>query len=1141
MDGSDRQAVTDMRSSILVTRGLRHHRRMHVAVALGVVVASATLTGALLVGDSMRGSLRTQALARLGRVEYALLAPRFFRAELAGAASTHSSSAAILLQGGIRHADSGARSNHAALIGVDEESWSTFGMEAPPSVFAGRVVALNETLSREVGAKVGDDLMINFANPSAISMETLLGRRDESALVLRVTVAAIIPDDAGGDFSLQSAQAAPRNAFLPLRTLQRALDNKGRVNALLFSSPDSPTIVSLDQWALSVTAAVILDDFGLRLRGDAERGYISLESDAMLLAPPVESAAREVAKELPIETSPVLTYLATGISMTGDDSRTVPYSVVAAIDPQSPAFHALRSPDGSEIPALQPGDILVNSWTAEQLGVKPGDRITLTYLMTGPSGRLDTRTTDFTLRGIVTMNDSAADPGFAPDYPGITDAKSLGDWNPPFPLDLNRIRAVDDVYWEKYRTAPKAFVALEEGQQLWVDQPERFGRLTAVRFHVAAGSDPFQLAAQLERSLRGHLKPDQFGLQFRAVRDDAIRAARGGTDFGMLFTGFSFFLIAAAAMLTALLFRLGVERRASEIGLLIAAGYRPRTVSRLLLTEGIMVSAVGVVVGLVAACAYAWLMLAGLRSWWSAAANAPFLHLHVRSATLAVGGITTFAIAGASLIWSVRGLTRRPPHRLLAGDASEEMEGRSSRGRMANTLALSSGVVAAALLIHAAWSPSAASPLLFFGVGAAALTAGLAYAYRRLITFHPTTIARSGLGAWTKLGLRNAPRHPGRSLLTLALTACAVFLIVSVGAFRIEPSSDPSDRMSGYGGFAQLAETAVSLPYDLNTAIGREALGLTAEVGAVLADVHIDAFRLRGGDETSCLSLYAPQEPRFLGAGDNFIQRGGFRFADSVATTDEQRANPWQLLNEPLADGAVPVIGDEAAVRWQLKRGLGQELIIRDQRGVEVPLRFVALLSGSVLQSEIIMSESSFTRLFPAISGHGFFLISTPPQRLTAVEQSLEIALERYSFDVSRTTERLASYVAVQNTYLGTFQTLGGLGLILGSAGLGVVMLRNVAERRGELALLRALGYTKRALGWMVISENALLSVGGLAAGVIPALVAIAPQLLDRPQAIPWLTLGTTLLGVLIIGLASGLAALRATLRAPLLGALRQE
>ncbi len=62
---------------------LRLHWRTHVAVILCTFAGSAALTGALLVGDSMRGRLREMALQRLGPIDHAMTASGFFREELA--------------------------------------------------------------------------------------------------------------------------------------------------------------------------------------------------------------------------------------------------------------------------------------------------------------------------------------------------------------------------------------------------------------------------------------------------------------------------------------------------------------------------------------------------------------------------------------------------------------------------------------------------------------------------------------------------------------------------------------------------------------------------------------------------------------------------------------------------------------------------------------------------------------------------------------------------------------------------------------------------------------------------------------------------------------------------------------------------
>jgi putative ABC transport system permease protein len=135
----------------------------------------------------------------------------------------------------------------------------------------------------------------------------------------------------------------------------------------------------------------------------------------------------------------------------------------------------------------------------------------------------------------------------------------------------------------------------------------------------------------------------------------------------------------------------------------------------------------------------------------------------------------------------------------------------------------------------------------------------------------------------------------------------------------------------------------------------------------------------------------------------------------------------------------------------------------------------------------------------------------------------------------------LEAFNAVQNTYLGTFQLLGGLGLLLGSAGLGVVVLRNVLERRGELAAMMAVGFTRRRLHSLVLGEHVYLLVLGLAAGLLAATVAVLPPALTQAVPVPWSSLALTLAGIVINGLAWSWLAASHALRGNLLEALREE
>ncbi len=330
---------------------------------------------------------------------------------------------------------------------------------------------------------------------------------------------------------------------------------------------------------------------------------------------------------------------------------------------------------------------------------------------------------------------------------------------------------------------------------------------------------------------------------------------------------------------------------------------------------------------------------------------------------------------------------------------------------------------------------------------------------------------------------------------------------------------------------------------DLNTTEGRDALGLNEKI---LKDVKFVPFRVRDGDDASCLNLNRAQQPRLLGVKPQRMRSERFTFT-SLLEGAENKAGEWPLDKRELPDRAaipanrVPAIGDAASIQWALHKKIGDTLPYRDERGEEFEAWLVGGLANSILQGSLIIDEAEFTRRFPGVSGYRMFLIDCPSNALPQVSAELSRALQDYGFEVTPAAQRLAAFNAVQNTYLSTFQVLGGLGLLLGSAGLGIVVLRNVLERRGELALLIAVGFRRGRVQKLVLAEHAALLGLGLIIGVVSALVAILPSLLSPRGELPVMSLSLTLGGVLLFGLISTWLATRVAVRGNLLEGLRNE
>ena len=1143
-----------MRMRSLVLRGLTYYWRTNVAVVLGVATAVAVLAGALLVGDSVRGSLRDLVLQRLGRADQVVSSVGFFREGLADSLASDLTSGAvcpvIAVEGAVTNQAGGRRVSGVQVYGVDDRFWRFHGLGRTGP--GGRDALVSTALAAEIGADAGASVLVRLERPSAIPIESLHGRKDQGGRTIRTTVRAVLTAAEMGEFSLRPQQGAVRAIFLPLTRIQQDLDVQGRINALIVRRQVGPDGQAgrdgRDGKSADLSAAVrrhfALEDVGITVRVVGDE--IAVESDAGLLDATRAKAVDDAAAALGMTARPVLTYLANRM-LSGD--REIPYSLVTAIDLQTVSPHVAPPVSASardrsrrataDAPKREQREgVILNEWAARELAVKVGDPMTLEYYAWEEPGRLVTRTADFEIAAIVPIADAAADRDLAPVYPGISDSASLRDWDPPFPIDLRRVRRVDEDYWNKYRTTPKAFVSLDVGQSLW---RSRYGDRTSVRITPKAGESAATARDRYAARLRDAIDPAALGVIASDVRTNSLAASKGATDFGEYFTYFSMFLVWSALLLAALFFRLSVEQRARELGLLRAVGFSTARVRRLFLAEGLVLALAGAGIGVVAALGYAGLMMLGLRTWWTGAVATTSLSLHVTPSSLAAGAVGALVAAMVCIWWTLRGLARVSERGLLAGELKVASGTGSPKGlrddRQPGRRVFIAATVFAALGL-AMMAASAAGALDrtsgFFGGGSALLVAGLCLAAERLRRAPRTTVSEHGWRGLGRLGLRNAADRPGRSVLVVAVIASATFMVISVDAFR-RGAPAATDRHSGVGGYALLVNLALPIASDPNSRDGRESLGLAAD-----DPVTIEPFRLLPGDDASCLNLYAPRHPRILGARPSFIGQGRFAFRQSLAADDAERANPWRLLDGDPGDGAVPVIADANSMTYVLHKAVGDDLTI-DVSGRPVRLRIVAALDDSLLQSELVMSESNFLKLFPEQEGFQVLLVDAPAQRAGAIADAIEAGASDLGADAMPTAQRLEEFHAVENTYLSTFKTLGGLGLLLGTVGLAAVLLRNVLERRRELALLGAVGFRRRHIFAIILSEQVLLLVWGLAIGTACAIAAVLPAMREHGGQLPAAGAALLVVAVFAAGLLSSAMATRAALRTPLLEALRSE
>ncbi len=1120
-----------MRLRRVVIRSLVHFWPTQLAIIGGVAVSVATLAGALLVGDSVRSSLRALVLERLGRTHTAVTASMPFPEDLArrlqanpGFSQAFGGVCPLMAaEGAVVHAGTRRLASRVQVYGVDERFWAFHGQPSEP--LDRRSALLSPELARELDWKEGDSLLVTLQQQAATPAETLHGRRDSSGTTLRVRGSRVLQPENLGEFSILQRGAAVRTLFLPLAEIQRALEQEGRVNALLLSESENPSGNDGNRLPGMLRKSFTPDDAGLRIRALEHCSCLSLEHEGGLLDEPVVAASRRAGAALNLESRPIFSYVVNSIA---HGEKSVPYSLVTGLESDHLALISGGAPSDSQ-EEDSPAPIWLNDWTSGDLGIGPGTPVTLEYFLWDYRRGLSTQTAEFRVAGVVPLSGPAADRDLVPEFEGISQTESISHWDPPFPVDLSRIRHQDEDYWERYRTTPKAFLPLETVQKLW---GSRFGDVTSLRF---GKPDELTLGETLDRfrkSLLANLTPEDMGFALHPVRVTGIEASRGSTDFGEYFLYFSFFLVISALLLTVLFFKLGLEQRLRQVGLFKALGISEPLIRRIFAAEGLVLALAGSLVGLAGAAAYGWLMMWGLRTRWIFAVGTTRLTLHVEPATLLVGAAAGVAAAFACILLTLRRLGKAPPRLLLAGEKEPLAPGSGRRSLLA-ALALGAAGLIFLLAAIQEWIGQTAG---FFGSGALLLVSLLAFQWWFLASDRGLRFQGRGIAALSRIGLRNMSYRPGRSLLSIGLIALASFIIVTVGVFRREggPSLAPG---SGTGGFSLAAES--SLPFFQDPDDPESAPELNLDRLPSREKLRFWSFRLRPGDDASCRNLYRPANPRILGAPSAFLDLGRFSFSSSLASEDQD--NPWRLLEADPEDSAIPAIADATSMAYSLHTGLGEEIVLNRAEGEPVRLKLVGALSDSVLQGEIVISERNFLKLFPKQQGYRYFLIETPDRKDGDWVERLERSLSDYGFDATSTADRLASFHRVENTYLSTFQSLGALGLLLGTLGTAVILLRNVLERRRELALMRAVGYGPGHLGAMVLAENLLLVGFALVTGVSSALVAVAPVLLARDLG-PALAPTGALAGlVLLVGLLASLAAVAAAIRTPVIASLRSK
>jgi putative ABC transport system permease protein len=1133
----------------LVTNSLRFYWRTHIGVVIGVAISTAVIVGALVVGESVKYSLKAISLSRLGKTQFAMASQdRYFRAKLADDLEKELGTLvipALMLKGIVINSDSNLRANQVQIFGIDDRFWKLRNKTKNNITGQGDFLIINDRLSRHIKSKVGDELLLKVEKTSLLPRDAPMSLDADLSVALRLSVEAVTPDLDLGDFSLQSSQISPFNAFVPLSLLQKKVALPELANLILIgntnSSPNSSKslnppnpLFQRGNGSISPFSKKLLNspfskggggdlnvdvvntilrkdwkiaDADLKLQ-ELSQNMVQLSTGRIFLDQPVV----DVVNQIPSDNIKILTYLVNEIRL---NNRTTPYSMVSAIDPISKVYNGIPSD-------IKDDEIIINSWLADDLNARVSDSLKLTYFVFGNSRSLSEQTSSFRIKAIIPIEGLASDRTLMPDFPGISEAENSRDWEPGIPIDLSKIRNKDEDYWHTYRGTPKAFITLKAGQTLWAN---RFGNLTAIRF-------PANAKEKVESTIMQKLDPSSVGLFFIPIREKILSASNPSTDFGQLFLGLSFFLIISAFMLTGLLFVFGVQQRREEIGVMLALGLPNRIIRRVFLLEGLILTLVGGAIGIGFGILYTKVVLYALSTIWVNVVGSTNLQYHSGVMSLLTGAFAGIAISMLTIWLTLRKQTKFQARELLSSGGEFEASLKARPSKWGLFVAIGSVIISIIMIALVGSGKGTKAVGAFFGAGGLLLIASFSISHYILSSF--ARLKSSANLTLSKMGSRNTVRRRGRSLAIVALLACGSFMIIAIGANKLDSMRNMEKRSSGTGGFALYAETTLPILKDLNDKNERRRLGLDSPE---MSGVSFVPLRVHEGDDASCLNLNRVQNPRLLGVNPDELQkRKSFTF--TKALSNDGFAMLKSGTQKPLTINA---IGDDATITWALGLSVGHTIRYTDERGQPFQVRIVGALANSVLQGSLLISEDDFIKLFPSESGSRVFLIDAPFDHLVDISKTLSRTFQDFDMELMPTFERLAEFNAVQNTYLSIFQMLGGLALIIGSLGLGIVVLRNVMERRNELAILRAVGFRKRSIQWFLLSEHWLLLLMGLIFGTVAGIVAVLPSLTSPSAKIPYFSLSITLLIVAISGFLWTWLAVKLAIRGNLINALRNE
>lgn len=978
----------------LASRSLSHRWTLSLLTILCLALASSVLLGAFLVGDSIRSGLRNRLVEPLRDVTHAWVSPSHVSAERA------ERDAALV----IRYDGSAQNQEEATLGGVTcwgiDERFIFLMDSAAWRPYPGRAWVTQE-VAEKLRLRVGDVFYLRLPDPKAPSAQAVFARKSpqDRTKEVQVKLGAVLPDRGMGRFDLVPTFGNMRGVFVSRSWLAQQLGVPDGGNVAVGSSP-------------ALVKGLTLQDFGLSLHEARSAGGWVLHSEDLVLPEEQVQSALKVAGSRRVSIA-----LADKLS---SETSSASYGVAAWIEGEEPG---------------------INEWAAKDLKWSKDKPITTSLLVSRPDGSYGIYDASLSPTRFLPMKGLGGEPAFVPAISGVTDAKRVDDWDPPFPLDHQRITQRDEDYWDQHRAAPRLLLAREDLKSAWN------GKETITGVWFPSGSKK-EIEAALITELTKGLPEEAVNL-----REAAVKAAQGSTDMTSLILALGFFLLLAALGLAGSSFRLMVTQEAKSVALLGALGVSQSVIRRVFITEGLLLGVAGSLLGVAGGIFFASLSLGALGTLLRDTFPSGTLSLAVDPLLCVACGVGSLAF----VIWPVMGGLKEAKNlaliQTLRGGASLTLNTKTS----------------------GPWVPWAASAVLFVGFG--------------LTMSPPTNSLVVGFGAFSLVmsgasWLLGRTFKPGKTLSfsRLLLRHCQesrsslllIFFLSGMAAFMLAAVAGQAD-LKGVRDYRLILRTSIPMEISMATPEGRRRLGFTDEELKTTEGIRVLSFLVGPGQDASCLNPAKPVKPRFIGLPYETAREHPF-FMDPKSA--------WITLTRSEPQNPAPALGDQDTVLWTLLSGVGKEMAWEGDRSV----RFTGLIKSSPLAREVMVSQADFQSVYPGITSPSLFVITPSAQSASEVRmlgETLQTALAPLGPEVTFAADEINRLKRVQLSYMALFFALGSFGLILGMAGSAFASAREVTARRQQYALMRALGLPSNRLLRLALLPGILAGLGGTLAGLL--------------------------------------------------------